>query len=126
MDLDVRLLGSLEIEADGALLPLGGPRSGRLLAVLLLNVNSVVTTDRLIEVIWDREPLSARQQIHNVVADLRRRVAAAPALTLVTARLGYRLEMDVGLLDLSRFRAAVRAADAAVSAGRPAAAVTAL
>ncbi|MFE0458747.1 BTAD domain-containing putative transcriptional regulator [Kitasatospora sp. NPDC058965] len=123
MDLDVRLLGPLEVEVAGDLLPLGGLRSHRLLAMLLLNANSVVQVDRLVDVMWEAAPQSARQQIHNTVAALRRVMAPAAGLDVVTSQLGYRIVVDSDRLDLTRYRSAVRQADQAVAAGEPGAAV---
>jgi hypothetical protein len=39
---DFRLLGPLEVESDGAVLPVGGPRQRALLAFLLLHANEAV------------------------------------------------------------------------------------
>ncbi|WP_052441277.1 AfsR/SARP family transcriptional regulator [Streptacidiphilus anmyonensis] len=126
MDLDVRLLGPLEVEVAGDLLPLGGLRSHRLLAVMLLNANSVVRMDRLVDVMWESAPQSARQQIHNTVATLRRAMAPAEGIDLVTSQLGYRIVVDSDRLDLTRYRAAVREADQAVAEGEPGTAVSLL
>ncbi|MFJ4680353.1 BTAD domain-containing putative transcriptional regulator [Kitasatospora sp. NPDC088783] len=117
MDLDVRLLGPLEVEAQGKLLAIGGLRSCRLLAVLLLNANSVVTADRLIDVMWEEAPRSARQQIHNTVGALRRIVSHAQGIDILTVPLGYRVDIDDERLDLTRYRSMVRRADEALAAG---------
>lgn len=119
MDLDAQLLGPLEILTGGKALALGGPRSCRLLAVLLLNANSVVQTDRLVDVMWEVTPRSARQQIHNTVGVLRRVTESVAGLDIVTSRLGYRIDIDSGRLDLTRFRAHVRQANDAMSGGDP-------
>jgi DNA-binding SARP family transcriptional activator/tetratricopeptide (TPR) repeat protein len=115
----VRLLGSVEVEAGGNVLPLGGPRAARLLAALVLNAPGVVSTDRLVDILWQSPPSSARQQIHNGVGKLRRSLAPARGLDIVTAPVGYRAELDGGRLDLARFRTAVRLAGKAEAAGRP-------
>ncbi|WP_280690568.1 BTAD domain-containing putative transcriptional regulator [Kitasatospora sp. GAS204B] len=126
MDLDVRLLGPLEVEVAGDLLPLGGLRSHRLLAVLLLNANSVVQVDRLVDVMWEAAPQSARQQIHNTVAALRRAMAPVAGFDIVTTQLGYRIVVDSDRLDLTRYRSAVRQADRAVADGELGTAVSLL
>ena len=51
--MEFRLLGPLEVIGDdGASVPLGGARPRALLALLLLNANDVVSTDRLIDGVW--------------------------------------------------------------------------
>ncbi|MGW4384816.1 AfsR/SARP family transcriptional regulator [Kitasatospora sp. NPDC004531] len=117
MELDVRLLGPLEVEAGGELLAIGGLRSRRLLATLLLNANTMVPTDRLIDVMWEVAPRSARQQIHNTVGALRRIVAQVPELDIVTSQVGYRIDLDENLIDLVRHRSAVGRANEAVASG---------
>ena len=47
------ILGPLDVRAaDGQQLALGGPQQRALLAVLLVNANRVVSTDRLISWLW--------------------------------------------------------------------------
>ena len=58
-DVDFRVLGSVGIVDGTALLPLGGGMPRRLLAVLLAYRTSVVSTDRLVEVLWAEPPESA-------------------------------------------------------------------
>ncbi|WP_194915864.1 AfsR/SARP family transcriptional regulator [Catenulispora rubra] len=115
---DVRLLGPLEIRSRGAVVPLGGGRSRRLAAMLLLNANNVVSTDRLVDVLWETAPQSARQQVHNAVRVLRQRLADVDGITVATAPLGYRIELADECLDLARFRALVRLAETAADANR--------
>ena len=55
--MEFRLLGPLEVlDDDGVPVPLGGPRPRALLAQLLLEPNTVVSTDRLIDGIWGESP----------------------------------------------------------------------
>jgi DNA-binding SARP family transcriptional activator len=126
MDLEVRLLGPLEIEVAGEMRAIGGLRACRLLTLLLLNENSVVSTDRLVEVLWEEAPQSARQQIHNTVTALRRTISTVPGIDIVTAQIGYRVDVDSDCLDLTRFRSAVQKANEAVSAGDSEAAISQL
>jgi len=126
MDLDIRLLGALEIVAADGVLAIDGQRSSRLLAILLLNANCVVPTDRLVDILWEAPPQSARQQIHNVVGTLRRHVAPVRGLDIVTTPGGYRADVDSDRLDLTRFRFAVRQAHELASAGEAGSAITLL
>ncbi|TML66021.1 MAG: hypothetical protein E6G14_15530 [Actinobacteria bacterium] len=63
--MDFRLLGPLEAVGKHGSLPLGGPKQRALLAVLLLNANEVVSSDRpideLVHVVRERRrPSEAR------------------------------------------------------------------
>jgi DNA-binding SARP family transcriptional activator/tetratricopeptide (TPR) repeat protein len=101
MRLSFAILGPPEVWADGRRVGLGGPRSERLLAVLLLSAGRVVSLDRLTEGLWDGEPPpTAKHQIHKVIAGLRR---ALPAAALVTDGPGYRLRLDGASLDAALF-----------------------
>jgi DNA-binding SARP family transcriptional activator/tetratricopeptide (TPR) repeat protein len=118
MGIDIRLLGSLEIETDEGVLEISAPRTYQLLAAMLLNANSVVTSDSLVDILWDSPPSTARQQLYNVIASLRTLLRRTGGLAISTVRLGYRVDVDAELIDLTRFRSLARRADEAVSAGR--------
>jgi len=115
-----RILGSLEAEAGGGLLPAGPPGQQRVLAVLLVNANQVVPVTRLVDALWDaRPPATAAKQARNTVSRLRKLLAPGePAVRIATAGTGYRLCVPAGALDASLFEAQVRAADAAMAGGR--------
>jgi DNA-binding SARP family transcriptional activator len=49
------LLGPIEVRVYGIPLQLGGPRQRSVLAVLLLERNRIVSTDRLIDLVWGGE-----------------------------------------------------------------------
>ena len=75
--MDFRILGSVGIVDGTTVLPLGGGMPRRLLAVLLAYRNSVVSTDRLVEVLWDEPPASAAATLQSYVSRLRRFVELA-------------------------------------------------
>ena len=50
------VLGPLEVVRDGERVRLGSPQQRRLLAVLVVHANEVVSSDRLVEVLWGDEP----------------------------------------------------------------------
>jgi DNA-binding SARP family transcriptional activator len=58
--MDFRLLGPLEVAGDEGSLTLGGIKQRSLLAMLLLNANQVVSTDRLIDALWGASPEGRR------------------------------------------------------------------
>jgi DNA-binding SARP family transcriptional activator len=60
-----RILGPLEVEADGRPLRPGRRRERCLLAVLLLETGHVLPIRRLVELLWDGEPPThARRALH--------------------------------------------------------------
>ncbi|MEU4332965.1 AfsR/SARP family transcriptional regulator, partial [Nonomuraea dietziae] len=52
----IRVLGSFAAEANGAAVPLGGPRQRGVLALLVAARGQVVPVDRMIEDLWRGEP----------------------------------------------------------------------
>ena len=58
--LQFRILGPVEVENDDGLVEVGAGRERSLLAVLLLHVNEVVSTDSLLDALWgDQQPRRA-------------------------------------------------------------------
>ena len=101
--LNFHVLGRLEAYSDGVELELGPRKQRALLALLLLNANHVVSTERLIDDLWgDAPPSTARAALQVYVAGLRKALGADGA-TLRTKAPGYVLEVDAGSLDLDRF-----------------------
>jgi DNA-binding SARP family transcriptional activator len=107
--LDFRLLGPLEvIDGDGRPLPLGGQKQRALLALLLLDANKVVSTDRLLDVLWDGEPpRTAATSLQNMVSALRKQLGREH---VVTRPPGYALDVDPRQVDLSRLEQLIAAA----------------
>jgi SARP family transcriptional regulator, regulator of embCAB operon len=63
----------LEVVADGRALDLGGPKQRALLALLLLESNRVVSSDRLIEALWEETPPeTAQKALQLYVSKLRK------------------------------------------------------
>jgi DNA-binding SARP family transcriptional activator len=118
-----RLLGTLRAEGDDGQVDFGGLRQQRLLAMLLLDANRVVSADRLIDALWnDDPPATARRQLHNAVASLRRALGAAKSIVVKDGP-GYRIGVAAEDIDARRFTAAVARASVAAAQGRAAAAV---
>jgi DNA-binding SARP family transcriptional activator len=102
------ILGQLEVTADGDTLNVRGAKQSALLAVLLLNANRVVSSDRLIDALWDEGPPdTARKALQVYVSQLRKLLGRA---TVVTRPPGYLLQVAQGGLDLDRFEGLVREA----------------
>ncbi|MGD9700938.1 MAG: extracellular solute-binding protein [Acidimicrobiia bacterium] len=107
--MEFRVLGYLEIRSDGEALPLGSSKQRSLLALLLLNANHVVSTDRIIDELWGDEVGPNRQNalwVH--VSNLRSllepdREKRSEGSVLVTRSPGYLLRVAHDELDAWRF-----------------------
>jgi DNA-binding SARP family transcriptional activator len=98
---EFRLLGPLEAVVDGTPVQLPAAKPRALLALLLLNRNHVVSTERLIDELWgDDPPAQATKTVQVYVSQLRKTLGAD---RLVTRAPGYSLRVEEGELDLDRF-----------------------
>ena len=106
--MEFRLLGPLEVVDDGgAALPLGGPRPRALLALLLLDANQVVSTDRLIDGVWGEAPPASAQSALQVHVHALRKVLGADRI--LTRSPGYSIRVEESEVDLHRFENLVAA-----------------
>ncbi|MER5865146.1 BTAD domain-containing putative transcriptional regulator [Kitasatospora sp. NPDC002040] len=127
----IEVLGPLRVHLGGRQLDLNGPRQEKVLAVLVLDADRVVPFDTLVDTLWDDAPPdTARRQVHNAIAALRRCLGPLRELIRTDGR-GYRAELSSvphgrERVDAHRFRALVRSAETARAAGRRAEAVAAL
>ncbi len=111
--LQFRILGPLEVWRDGAAVDLGARKQRAVLALLLLNANRVVPTERLIDELWgDTPPETARSALQVYVAGLRKALGGEGS-ALLTRAPGYVLNVEPGALDLDRFTALRAEAQAA-------------
>lgn len=100
--MDFRILGPLEVRDDRGELSLGGGKQRALLALLLIHPNESLSTDRLIDELWDEQPPpTAAKILQNYVSQLRRVLSDD---RLQTQARGYSLRVEPGELDLDRFR----------------------
>jgi DNA-binding SARP family transcriptional activator len=98
---EFRLLGPLEAVIDGTPVQLAAAKPRALLALLLLNRNRVVSTERLIDELWgDDPPAQATKTVQVYVSQLRKALGADRLLTRPS---GYLLRVDERELDLEEF-----------------------
>jgi DNA-binding SARP family transcriptional activator len=98
---EFRLLGPLEAVVDGTPVQLAAAKPRALLALLLLNRNHVVSTERLIDELWENDPpAQATKTVQVYVSQLRKALGSD---RLVTRPPGYLLRVEPGELDLERF-----------------------
>jgi DNA-binding SARP family transcriptional activator len=98
--MEFRILGPLEVEADGRALALGAPKQRALLAALLLAPNRAVSVDRLVDVLWlDDPPAGAANALQYHVSQLRKLLGEA----VLTQEPGYLLRVEPEHVDALRF-----------------------
>ncbi len=99
--MEFRVLGPFEVCESGQALEIGAGKQRALLVVLLLCSGEVVSTDRLIDALWDEDPpASALNSIHVYVSQLRKVLGNGH---LETRGHGYLLTLEPEQLDLGRF-----------------------
>ena len=99
--MEFRILGPLEVVDDGRPVSIRRGKEQALLAYLLLHANEVVSSGRLIDVLWDEQPPpTASKILQNAVSHLRKHLGEG---RLLTRDPGYLLRVDEGELDLQRF-----------------------
>ena len=120
--MEFRILGPLEVLDGDRSVPLPRGRGRALLALLIMRADEVVSTDRLIDWLWDETPPpTAITALHGLVSSLRKRLepargaGEAPAI-IETRPPGYVLAIDRGEVDAHRFRRLLEE----VAAGAPA------
>jgi Transcriptional regulatory protein, C terminal len=107
--MEIRILGPLEVMAEGNLVDLPAGKARLLLAALVVQANQVVSTDRLVEFLWHGQPPdSAANTLQTYVSHLRRSLEPArtprqPSRLLVTREPGYLLAVDRDEIDAVRF-----------------------
>jgi DNA-binding SARP family transcriptional activator len=113
--LDFRILGPLEVVADGTPLRLGGPKQRATLAILLLSANRVVPVERLADDLYaGAAPVTAVTQVQRQISELRK-VLREPVIETRTP--GYTIHVSPEQLDLSRFERRVEEATELLARG---------
>jgi DNA-binding SARP family transcriptional activator len=100
--MDFRILGPLEVIEHGHKLDIGGQKQRALLAVLLLHANEPVSTDLLIDALWEDSPPETAQKALQVYVSQLRKVVGRERLE--TRAPGYLLRVEPSDFDLARFQ----------------------
>lgn len=121
---EFRILGPLEVLVDGQAVELGGQRQRALLAALVVRHGQVVSSDRLVDLLWgESPPKTATTSLQNAVSQLRRALGAD---VVETRAPGYVVVVEPDAIDAVRFEALLAQARAAPVAERAALLRTAL
>src|SRR5215813_8584346 len=87
--LGYRILGPLEVSADGRVIEIRGPKQRALLAILLLRANEPVPRDVLVHELWgERPPAGAQGSLDVYVSRLRKVLTAAAGEPVLVTRPG--------------------------------------
>jgi WD40 repeat protein/DNA-binding SARP family transcriptional activator len=123
MVLEFRILGSLQVLADGEPIRLGGPKQRSVLAMLLLQANRMVPLEQLASDLYDESvPPTASAQIRDHVSQLRKLLdpgyrPGAVAQLIETRQPGYVMHLNQEQLDASRFEWLLAEATGALGRG---------
>ncbi|MBV8541084.1 MAG: AAA family ATPase [Pseudonocardiales bacterium] len=118
-----KLLGPLEVVDDeGRPLTLNGNKQRATLGFLLLHVNSVIATSRILRALWPTDmPATGRKMLQNAVSGLRGVLSVngggPDSALLLTHAPGYLLRVEPDRVDLSRFHSLVNSGRADLMAG---------
>ncbi|MEV7384537.1 BTAD domain-containing putative transcriptional regulator [Streptomyces sp. NPDC091215] len=102
---EVRLLGPVEVWEGGRRAPLGGSRPLAVLASLVVHLGEVVSTERLVDLVWDEEaPATAGALVATHVSAVRRALARVGTAELIQTRApGYLADLAPDRVDARRF-----------------------
>src|SRR3954451_4138655 len=100
-DVELRLLGPVEVMRRGQSVSLGGAKPRIVLATLALEPKRVVSTDRLIENVWPASPPeTAAHAVQVYISQLRKALGTE---AIATQANGYALELDPEVVNVQRF-----------------------
>ena len=117
-----RILGPMEVRGSGGTVRVPPGRQQVILASLLIQANQLVTTDHLVDALWeDAPPSTARTQVQICVSRLRKSLTEAGVTApIVSQQPGYLLDVDESLLDMQVFLGCLASAKVLARDGRPA------
>jgi DNA-binding SARP family transcriptional activator len=122
--MEFRILGPLEVVAEGRVVALGGSKQRALLALFLLHRAETLSTDRLIDELWgEHPPPTAAKTVQVYISRLRKALAGGKdngsGAVVVTREHGYELDLEPERLDAHRFARLVAEGRDELAAGRP-------
>ncbi|MFD4561297.1 BTAD domain-containing putative transcriptional regulator [Streptomyces sp. NPDC058469] len=117
---EVRLLGPVEVWAGGRRAPLGGVRPLAVLSALVVHLGEVLSTERLVDCVWDEQaPATAGALVATHVSAVRRALAQVTQDVVVRTRPpGYVADLEPSQIDARRFEDLLASGRAAATAGR--------
>jgi DNA-binding SARP family transcriptional activator len=106
MAAEFRLLGDVEVYADGRPVAIGYLQLRCVLAVLLVEANRPVSVDQILNRVWGehRLPRHPRNAVQHNITVLRQALLGVQDATIDRRSTGYQLSVDAETVDLHRFR----------------------
>jgi len=115
--IEIRLLGPIELWRDGRAVAIGGRRQRSLLALLAIDVGRPIPAGRLIDEIWAGDPPEGAATTLKVYAS-RLRSTLGRSADLESVQSGYRLQVPPDSIDALRFERLLHAARQQLVANR--------
>ena len=98
------LLGSLSVANGDGAIECTGSKPRTILGLLLLNANSVVSRDRIVEALWgEHVPATVHSSLYNHITRLRRQLGAEGHERIKAVPPGYLIRVGPGELDVQVF-----------------------
>ncbi|WP_371663823.1 BTAD domain-containing putative transcriptional regulator [Streptomyces sp. NBC_00280] len=118
---EVRLLGPVEVWEGDRRAPLGGVRPLAVLSALVVHLGEVLSTERLVDCVWDEQaPATAGALVATHVSAVRRALARVTPATVVRTRPpGYLADLEPSQIDARRFEDLLASGRSSAAAGRP-------
>jgi WD40 repeat protein/DNA-binding SARP family transcriptional activator len=113
----VHLLGPLEVWSDGRPVRLSGTRQRALLALLALHADEVVTSERLVEMLFGLDAAASAVNAVQVAVSRLRRLLGNDSVE--TRPGGYLLHLTPGGLDIARFEHELAEGRRLLESGKP-------
>ena len=115
--LDIRVLGPIEVLRAGNPVPLGGHRQRALLALLVLDVQRPVAAGWLLDELWGGGAPPGESTLPSYISRLRS--ALDGSATIEGGAAGYRIDVAPDRVDAYRFEALVADARRSAARGKP-------
>ncbi|MET7687330.1 BTAD domain-containing putative transcriptional regulator [Streptomyces sp. NPDC005483] len=118
--LQVRLLGPVEVWEGNRRAPLGGVRPLAVLSALVVHLGEVLSTERLVDCVWDEQaPATASALVATHVSAVRRALARVGEAEVIRTRPpGYVADLDASQVDARRFEELLGSGRAEAARGR--------
>ncbi|MFE3033949.1 BTAD domain-containing putative transcriptional regulator [Streptomyces canus] len=118
--LQVRLLGPVEVWEGNRRAPLGGVRPLAVLSALVVHLGEVLSTERLVDCVWDEQaPATASALVATHVSAVRRALARVGEAEVIRTRPpGYVADLDASQVDARRFEELLTSGRSRAAGGR--------
>ncbi|HET7171944.1 MAG TPA: BTAD domain-containing putative transcriptional regulator [Gaiellales bacterium] len=118
--MEYRVLGPIEVAAGGRRVAIGAGKQRALLALLVMNANTAVSVDRVVESLWNgNPPATATKVVQVLVSQLRKALAGDGDQHIATVGGGYMLRLEPDQIDVDWFEELLETGRTELAGGRP-------